>query len=56
MDMMLYSPVKISYVSEEHVTSCFLVEEYAKQEIGVKQAASRGAHLPPASCCFLAWL
>jgi hypothetical protein len=28
-------------VSEEHITSIFMIEEQAKQETGMKQAANR---------------
>jgi hypothetical protein len=34
------SPSKSTNVSEEHVASIFRVEEYAKQDTSMKQAAS----------------
>jgi hypothetical protein len=40
---------KSAYVSEEHIASIFKVEETAKQENSMKQAASKASH------CFLGW-
>jgi hypothetical protein len=39
-DITPYSPIEVNRISEQHVESTFKVEEYAKQNPNMKQAAS----------------
>jgi hypothetical protein len=35
------TPVRANHVSEEHITSIYMIEDYTKQEIKTKQAELR---------------
>jgi hypothetical protein len=41
-DITLCSPVKITDLSEEHITSSFRIEKEGNQESSMKQTANRG--------------